>query len=37
MTYSHVNEIYGKLGQKREMLSDKGSSLLKDAYKTALN
>ena len=37
MTYSCVNEIYGKLSQKREMLSDKESSLLTGAWKTALN
>ena len=36
MTYSHVTEIYGKLSQKREMLSDKASSLLMGAWKTAL-
>ena len=37
MTYSHVTKIYGKLSQKREMLSDKESSLLMGAGKTALN
>ena len=37
MTYLHVTEIYGKLSQKREMLSDKASSLLMGAQKTALN
>ena len=37
MTYSHVTEIYGKLSQKREMLSDKVLSLLTGAWKTALN
>ena len=35
--YSHVTEIYGKLSQKREMPSDKASSLLTGAQKTALN
>ena len=33
----HAIEIYGKLSQKREMLSDKASSLLTGARKTALN
>ena len=37
MTYLHVTEIYGKLSQKREMLSDKASSLATAARKTALN
>ena len=37
MTYSRVTETYGKLSQKREMLSDKVSSLLTGARKTALN
>ena len=37
MIYSCVTEIYGKLSQKREMLSDKASSLLTAAQKTALN
>ena len=37
MIYLHVTEIYGKLSQKREMLSDKESSLLTDAQKAALN
>ena len=37
MTYSRVTKIYGKLSQKREMLSDKASSLLTGAWKTALN
>ena len=37
VTYSCVTEIYGKLSQKREMLSDKASSLLMAAWKTALN
>ena len=37
MTYSRVTEIYGKLSQKREMQSDKASSLLTAAQKTALN
>ena len=37
MTYSRVTEIYGRLSQKREMLSDKASSLLTGAQKTALN
>ena len=37
MTYSCVTEIYGKLSQKRKMLSDKESSLLMAARKTALN
>ena len=37
MTYSRVTEIYGKLSQKREMLSDKASSLLTGAQKTVLN
>ena len=30
-------EIYGKLSQKKEMLSDKASSLLTGAQKTTLN
>ena len=33
----HATKIYGKLSQKREMLSDKESSLLTAALKTALN
>ena len=33
----HAIKIYGKLSQKREMLSDKESSLLTAARKTALN
>ena len=33
----HATEIYGKLSQKREMLSDKASSILMGARKTALN
>ena len=33
----HATKIYGKLSQKREMLSDKESSLLMAALKTALN
>ena len=33
----HAIEIYGKLSQKREMLSNKESSLLTAAQKTALN
>ena len=37
MTYLRVTENYGKLSQKREMLSSKASSLLTDARKTALN
>ena len=37
ITYSRVTEIYGKLSQKREMLSDKESSLLMAAWKAALN
>ena len=37
MTYSHVTKIYGKLSQKREMLSDKASSLAMAAQKTAIN
>ena len=37
MTYSHATKIYGKLSQKREMLSDKASSLLMGERKTALN
>ena len=37
LTYLHVTKIYGKLSQKREMLSDKASSLLTGAWKTALN
>ena len=32
-----IFETYGKLSQKREMLSDKESSLLTGAQKTALN
>ena len=31
----HATEIYGKLSQKREMLSNKASSLLTGAWKTA--
>ena len=34
--YLHATEIYGKLSQKREMLSDKVLSLMKGAWKTAL-
>ena len=37
MIYSCVIEIYGKLSQKREMLSDKASSLMAVAQITALN
>ena len=37
MIYLHATEIYGKLSQKREMLSNKESSLLMGARKTALN
>ena len=37
MTYSCVTEIYGKLSQKREMLSDKASSIATAAWKTTLN
>ena len=37
MIYSRATEIYGKLSQKREMLPDKESSLVKAAWKTALN
>ena len=37
MTYSHVTETYGKLSQKREMLSGKVLSLMTGAWKTALN
>ena len=37
MTCLHAAEIYGKLSQKREMLSDKASSLVTVAWKTALN
>ena len=37
MTYSRVTEIYGKLSQKREMLSGKASSLMVVAQITALN
>ena len=33
----HATEIYGKLSQKREILSDKESPLLTGAWKTALN
>ena len=33
----HATEIYRKLSQKREMLSDKESSLLMAAWKTGLN
>ena len=33
----HATEIYGKQSQKREMLSDKASSLMTGAQKTALN
>ena len=33
----HAIEIYGKLSQKREMLSDKVLSLMMGARKTALN
>ena len=35
--YSSVTEIYGKLSQKRGVLSDKASSLAMAAWKTALN
>ena len=34
---SHATEIFGKLSQKREMLSDKVLSLMTGARKTALN
>ena len=34
MTYSRVTEIYGRQSQKREMLSDKASSLMTGAWKT---
>ena len=37
MIYLHAIKIYGKLSQKREMLSDKVLSLLMGAQKTALN
>ena len=37
MTCLCVTEIYGKLTQKREMLSDKASSLLMGGKKTVLN
>ena len=37
MIYLGVTKIYGKLSQKREMLSDKASSLLMGAWQTALN
>ena len=37
MTYSRVTKTYGKLSHKREKLSDKASSLLMGAQKTALN
>ena len=37
MIYLRVTKIYGKQSQKREMLSDKASSLLTGAWKTALN
>ena len=33
----HATEICGKLSQKREMLSDKASSLMTGAQKTALS
>ena len=33
----HGIEIYGKLSQKREMLSDKELSLMMGGWKTALN
>ena len=33
----HATEIYGRQSQKREMLSNKESSLLTGAWKTALN
>ena len=33
----HAIEIYGKLSQKREIVSDKASSLMTGARKTALN
>ena len=33
----HATKIYGKLSQKREMLSDKASSLLTGAQETAIN
>ena len=33
----HATEIYGKLSKKREMLSNKASSLPMGAWKTALN
>ena len=36
LTYLHVTETYGKLSQKIEMLSNKASSLLMGAWKTAL-
>ena len=35
--FSHATEIYGRQSQKREMLSDKASSLMMGALKTALN
>ena len=37
MMFSHATEIYGKLSQKREMLSDKVSSLVAVAQQTALD
>ena len=37
MLYLRVTETYGKLSQKREMLSDKVSSLLMGAQTIALN
>ena len=33
----HATKIYGKVSQKREMLSDKALSLMMGAWKTALN
>ena len=35
MTYSRVTEIYERQSQKREMLSNKASSLMTGAWKTA--
>ena len=37
LTYLHVIDTYGKLSQKREMLSNKAPSLLTGAWETALN
>ena len=37
MIYLRVTDIYGKLSQKREMLSFKVLSLMTGAQKTALN